>query len=51
MDPLPVCEGLHPVGLILEDDHRVFAQAEDVVDVDPHVIRARDGPERALHAS
>src|SRR5262245_41888841 len=35
VDPLPVRERLHTVRLIVEYDHGVFAQAEDVVDVYP----------------
>ncbi|PYR25723.1 MAG: hypothetical protein DMF92_20025, partial [Acidobacteria bacterium] len=49
VDPLPIRERLHPIGLIVEDHHRVFAQSEDVMHVDPDVIRACDSPHRTFH--
>ena len=50
VDPLPICKRLHAVGLIFENDHGVFAKAEDIVDVDPYVIRARNSSQRAFDA-
>src|SRR5437016_5350072 len=48
--PLPICKRLHAVGLIFENDHGIFTKAEDIVDVDPYVIRARNSSQRAFDA-
>src|SRR5437773_10331182 len=50
VDPLAVRERLHAIGLVVENDDCILSEAEDIVHVDPDVIRACDSPQSFLHA-
>src|SRR5216117_731753 len=47
LDLLAICKRLQTDGLIFENDHSVFPEAEDTGDVAAHEIRARNSPQRA----
>src|SRR5438094_7507856 len=50
VDPLAVRERLDAIRLVVENDDRVVPQAENIVHVDPDVIRPCHGPQRFIDA-